>query len=190
MQSEDNFTKEYNPLLPDTSRWSSRDEQGAEAEVSEFIYGLVRLLKPQFVVETGCYLGDTTLAISNALRENEYGELFSCDIDPDKVEETMELLSENDRSAEKDRRPTAILTIPGKDLIKQLSRIDFAFIDSGNAKTRKEEIDLVIPKMPKYGIIVLHDTAPQHIEMNKTAEEISLSKIYFNTPRGLTIYQK
>jgi len=81
---ESEFTK-VNPLVRDASLWSAEDGEGAELEVSEFIGALVRLLKPKFVVETGCYKGQTTREIARALQENGHGYLYSCDTDQERV---------------------------------------------------------------------------------------------------------
>ena len=61
MQDEDKFT-------PGATGWKARDGYAAELETCEFLYGLVRLIKPASVVEGGC--GDTTRHIYKALEDN------------------------------------------------------------------------------------------------------------------------
>jgi predicted O-methyltransferase YrrM len=45
-------------------------------------YALIRILKPEVVVETGTDKGLGTLLIAQALKENSHGKVYSFDIDP------------------------------------------------------------------------------------------------------------
>ena len=47
--------------------WRSDDEMSAEEETRDFLYGLVRLIKPNYVLETGTYLGRTATAMAAAM---------------------------------------------------------------------------------------------------------------------------
>ena len=188
MQNEHNLTKGVNPLLGDKdAMWSTRDEQGAETETSEFMYGLIRLIKPAVVVETGSYLGDTTIAIAKALKENNHGKLYSCDINGSYAKEVNEWLEKEGL-----QEWGEVLLITGKELIAHLgNQIEFAFIDSGGEKgVRENEIKTLIPFMKPLQMFALHATAPQHVGMNAVANAIQLPKVYFNCPRGLTLFQK
>jgi hypothetical protein len=188
MQNENNLTGGRNPLLGDKDKmWSARDEQGSEQEVSEFMYGLIRLLKPAVVVETGSYLGDTTIAIAKALKENNHGKLYSCDIDGSYVQDVNNWIK---REGLQDWANVILIT--GQELIAQLgNQIEFSFIDSGGEKgVRENEIKTLLPFMKSMQMFALHDTAPQHVGMNAVANAIQLPKVYFNCPRGLTIFQK
>lgn len=57
----------------------------AEVELADLLYCFVRLLKPQVVVETGCFMGFTTWALGRAVRDNGFGVVVSCDNDHDKA---------------------------------------------------------------------------------------------------------
>jgi predicted O-methyltransferase YrrM len=187
MSKESMFTTN-NPLCQDIELWQTRDEQSAEEEVSEFIFGLVRLLKPKICVETGCYLGDTTVKIAEALWKNGRGKLFACDTESAKIAFVKDVLHE------KGLNPQCLLfNDKGIDMIKGLGKnmlIDFAFIDSGDAEVRREEIEEVMKYMPAFGVIVLHDTAPQHRDNSFMAGQIKLPAIYLNCPRGLSVFIK
>ena len=175
---ESEFTKGVNPLIGKKDElWEAESSDGAEKEVGEFIYGLIRLIKPKVVVETGCYKGDTTLAIERALQDNKYGELYSCDIVKEFVEHTQKRVN------------SKVLLKTGIELIKELGdKIEFAFIDSGYL-CREEEINELIKHLSKNQMFALHDTAPQHRAMKEMSEKFDLRKVYFNTPRGLTLYE-
>ena len=56
------------------------DDLSMTREEQEFIYGLVRALKPMLVVETGTYRGLTAEAIGNALADNGTGDLVTVEI--------------------------------------------------------------------------------------------------------------
>lgn len=184
MPKESDFTGN-NPICRETSLWSTRDEQSAEQEVSDFLYALVRLLKPRVVVETGCWKGDSTIAMARAVKENGRGMLYSCDIDKDLVKETLGWL-------EKEGLKAKVLCASGVELLKSFGEgeIDLAFIDSGDAAVRRGEIPHAIGRLKTLGCLVLHDTAPQHGGVSQLAGEIPLPGIYFNTPRGLSVFIK
>lgn len=192
MPNESVFTGSNNPLLPDVSAWSSQDTKSSENEVNEFIYSLVRMIKPHIVVETGCYLGEATFQIADALVRNGFGKLITCDTD----EKCIKIVEDE---IEKSNYPIGLIfpyVMIGENVINTLSDpIDFAFIDSsGNGAIREQEIEALIPKLSRFGMFLLHDTAPQHKTIREAGERIkkkyNLSAIYFNTPRGLSLYQK
>jgi len=49
------------------------DDGGVEVEVGEFIYGMVKILKPVRVLTTGIYTGISDMYIAQALKDNEIG---------------------------------------------------------------------------------------------------------------------
>lgn len=185
MPKESEFTKN-NPEV-DAAMWLSEDEQAAESEVSNFVYGLLLLIKPKMIVETGCYTGGITSAIGMALKDNNLGRAVSCDVD----ESLVNLVTKKMQNMSFDRFVT-VLHMTGIMLIQteMAQAVDFAFIDSGY-NDREEEIRAILPKMSKYGIIVLHDTAAHHKKIHDIQFKFpELQRIYLNTPRGLTLFQK
>ncbi len=52
------------PECPNPKRWQMYDSMTAEAEVLEFLRTLVTTIKPELVVETGSFLGVSTLWIA------------------------------------------------------------------------------------------------------------------------------
>src|ERR1700756_5952693 len=69
------------PECPHPERWSMFDSMTAEYEVLEFLRTLVTTIKPDLVVETGSFLGVSTLWIAQALRLNGFGRIVSCEYD-------------------------------------------------------------------------------------------------------------
>jgi predicted O-methyltransferase YrrM len=179
--SENAFT---NPtaLCPRVDLWSAPDDMSSECEVTDFLYSLVRLLKPKIVLETGCFLGATSGAIGHALKRNKYGRLITCDVDPGLADHVTKL-------ARRLRLPIDVLHADSSQAIRRLQAIDLAFVDSG--EDRPKEILSLIPKMSAFGIIALHDTAPHHrLVEHDYFESRGLKYIYMNTPRGLTLLQR
>lgn len=186
MTSEKDFTKGINPLCPNDEAWTTRDEQSSENEVNDFLYALVRLIKPKFVVETGCYLGDGTIKIAKALKENGFGKVMTCDTDPERVAWVAGRIMDK-----KLQNIAQVVMCTGLELIKDCKgMVDFAFIDSSpKCKERYAEIEALIPMLQPYQMFCLHDTAPQHSGMCEEVKKIKLPSVYFNCPRGLTLFQ-
>ena len=65
------------PECPHPERWSMYDSMTAEVEVLEFLRTLVTTIKPNLVVETGTFMGISTLWIAEALRLNGFGRIIS-----------------------------------------------------------------------------------------------------------------
>ena len=58
------------------------DSMTAEVEVLEFLRTLVTTVKPQTVVETGTFMGISTLWIAEGLKANGLGKVITCEYDP------------------------------------------------------------------------------------------------------------
>ena len=66
------------PECPHPERWSMYDSMTAEVEVLEFLRTLVTTTKPNLVVETGTFMGVSTLWIAEAMRLNGFSRIVSC----------------------------------------------------------------------------------------------------------------
>jgi len=150
--------------------WSARDGEASEYEVGDLLYGLIRIIKPGVVVETGCYLGDTTARMGEALRDNKHGRLHSCDLDIERVHFVQ------DRCRE---LPVQVLHMGGREMIRSLGQIDFAFIDGGD---RQEQVEDMI-KGPNC-VIALHDSRWKVLEPIKS---MGFREMFFHTPRGISL---
>lgn len=64
-------------LLPEptNAEFKMYNTGGVEQEVGEFLYGLVRILKPNHVLETGTHKGIASSYMGSALKENTKGKL-------------------------------------------------------------------------------------------------------------------
>jgi len=144
------------------------------------------MIKPKNVVETGCYLGDGTIAIAKALKANGFGRIITCDTDPERVEFVRRRIKDEELDLF-----ASVTCHTGKETIEAVGAlIDFAFIDSSSeGSVRGDEVKELLKHLLPMKLFALHDTAPQHPQIRLVAESIKLPKIYFNTPRGLNLFQ-
>lgn len=167
--------------------WTARDAQSSEDEVGDFFYGLIRLIKPLTVIETGCYLGDTTIKIAKALRDNGVGEMITCDTGSDQYAYTRDRICKENLDD-----VCKVVFEKGVNIIKYGFKgkgIDFAFIDSGVNEVRTEEINGLLKVLNPNGMFAIHDTARHHQSNNqKLVKSIKLPNLYFNTPRGVSLF--
>lgn len=174
---ESQFTKP-SELCPRPELWHSPNGMASETEVGDFLFGLTRLLKPTVVVETGCHDGTTSFKIAEAIKANKYGSFLTCDIEEHYV---VSLRTE----AVKRGLSIDAQCMRGHQLIQKCTFIDLAFLDSGG--NREIEVSLALKKMSRFGVIALHDTAP-HQMGSSIPTRFQMPSIYFNTPRGLTLF--
>jgi Methyltransferase domain len=121
--------------------WSIDDGASAELEMGEFLHGLVRMLKPDLVVETGTYRGMTAYTMALACQFNGLGRVVTCD--PVRHSD-MDVFLENDY----------LTYIQGSSLdLPELRLADLVFSDS-LVPLRIEEYKLVKPGC----VFVVHDT--------------------------------
>jgi hypothetical protein len=123
--------------------WTEIDPVSAEVEMGQLLFGLVRMLKPKIVVETGTYRCHTAQFIAQAVRHNGFGHAWTCDI-----EIGIGHLGKLDAYPEITFTKCSSLDLP------QLREADFVFSDSAQ-DLRPKEYELVKPGC----VFVVHDTA-------------------------------
>jgi len=74
----------WRPTLSHVVELSEQEDDaiGVTAAEGMVLYGLVRALRPEYVVETGIATGVSTSFISAALIQNDFGNLYSIDLPP------------------------------------------------------------------------------------------------------------
>lgn len=156
-------------------QWTAPDEFATENETRDFVYGLVRLVKPMVVVETGCYQGGMT-AILCAVAWPGY--VFSCDTNEECVEAARQVAPSS----------PFILKMTGVALIEQIPMpIDFAFLDSGG--DRLEEAQALLPKLSAGAYVVIHDSRRpnEQAALAYLQEHAKTELLTFDTPRGCAV---
>ncbi len=175
------------PECPHPERWHMYDSMTAEAEVLEFLYTLVTTTKPELIVETGSFLGVSTLWIAKALKDNGFGKIISCEFDPVVFAKAKEKIDASGYSEWIELRNESSLEMHIE------GTIDLFFSDS-DLPIRESEVKRFLPQIRPTGLILMHD-ASSHLKTVRDAafkmeSEGLLSCIFLPTPRGLVVAQK
>src|ERR1700733_8636887 len=175
------------PECPHPERWHMFDSMTAEAEVLEFLRTLVTTLKPSLIVETGSFLGVSTVWMAEGLRENGFGRIVSCEFDPVVFTKTQEKIAASGLAQWIDLRNGSSLEIevPGQ--------IDLLFSDS-DLDIREQEVRRFLPQISSNGLILMHDASSHQRKVREAALRLEaeglISAVLLPTPRGLIIAQK
>jgi predicted O-methyltransferase YrrM len=175
------------PECPHPERWKMYDSMTAEVEVLEFLRTLVTTLKPNVIVETGTFMGISTLWLAEGLKQNGFGKVITCEYDPVVFEKTKERIGKSGLSDWIDARNESSLEM------KVDGTIDMLFSDS-EPTLREQEIRRFLPQMNPTGVILVHD-ASSHLKTVRDAaikleQEGLISTVLLSTPRGLVLAQK
>jgi predicted O-methyltransferase YrrM len=159
----------------------------AEAEVLEFLRTLITTVKPELVVETGSFLGVSTLWIAEGMKANGFGKIVSCEFDPLVFAKAKEKIAASGLSEWIELRNESSLEMQVD------GTIDLLFSDS-DMPIREAEVKRFLPQIRSTGLILMHD-ASSHLKIVRDAafkmeSEGLLSCIFLPTPRGLVVAQK
>lgn len=175
------------PECPEPERWSMYDSMSAEVEVLEFLRCLVTTTKPKLIVETGTFMGISTLWLAEGVKQNGFGQIVTSEFDP-KVFAAAKQRIESSELAEwiEMRNESSLET-------KIDGTIELLFSDS-DMPVREQEVRRFLPQMNPYGLIVMHD-ASSHLKIVREAalkleREGLISVVLLPTPRGLVLAQK
>ena len=139
------------------------DSMTAEVEVLEFLRCLVRTLKPQTVVETGTFMGISTLWIAEGLKANGFGKVITCEYDSAVFAKAKERIDNSGLAKWIDCRNESSLET------RVHGAIDLLFSDS-DPPLREQEVRRFLPHMNPNGLILMHD-ASSHL---KTVREAAM----------------
>ena len=172
---------------PRPERWRMYDSMTAEYEVLEFLKTLVTTIKPELVVETGTFSAVSTLWIAEALKENGFGKIVSCEYDAKVFARAQERVAESGLAQWIELRNESSLEM------KVEGTIDLFFSDS-DPPLREKEVRRYLPQIRSTGVILMHD-ASSHMKTVRDAalrleQEGLISVVLLPTPRGLVIAQK
>lgn len=164
--------------------WSMFDEWTAEVENVEFLYALVRLLKPRFALETRCRFGITATAIGGALRDNGRGRLVTIEPDRECFRVAAERISAIDLQA-------FVHPVRGSSLdYIAPEKIELALFDS-ELPIRGEEFRHFLPMLAPEAMVLFHDSSSAQRTVRDTVDALTseglLEAMLLPTPRGLAI---
>ena len=133
-----NDPKHLNAREGERTAW---DGTAAEYEMSDLLWGFVRMVKPKIVVETGTYMGHSARRMAQAIQQNGFGWLWTCDV----------LVNDQAISHCTDGLPATFVNCKSVDL-PQLKEADLVWSDS-NMDQRPLEYELVKPGC----VFLMHD---------------------------------
>jgi prolipoprotein diacylglyceryltransferase/predicted O-methyltransferase YrrM len=172
---------------PHPERWKMYDSMTAEYEVLQFLHTLVTTIKPELVVETGTFMGVSTLKIAEGLQENGFGKVISLEYDAKVFEKAKARVVDSGLSDWIELRNESSLDA------KINGEIDLLFSDS-DPPLREQEVRRFLPQMNPYGLVLMHDASSHLATVREAAKKMEqeglISIILMPTPRGLVIAQK
>lgn len=155
---------------------------GAEIELIDVIYAMIRLLRPRLVVESGCHRGFTTYAMGRAAQDVEDCHVVSCDNDKEMVEMAQARCAQ---------LPVEILCCSALDweFTQWLGHADFVFLDADES-TRAKNLEQC-----KIGaLVIIHDTAWRNGKIEPGLENMPRNQPgqvdFDETWRGFTILRR
>lgn len=156
-----------------------------EKESAEFLYYVVKMIRPEIVVETGT--GLSTILMASALLENKSGHLYSFDIDL----KAMERLNGYDLNTNI-LKNVSVFIEPAKKL--DLDKIDLLFLDADHSyEAVKKELEIFREYLVPGSYVAFHDSMHEKF-VNKVGRAIKEFRagnetegINFKTMFGLTI---
>lgn len=186
---------------PTDSNYSMENTGGVELEVGEFLYGLIRMMKPENVLETGTHLGVGASYIGMALKDNGKGHL-----------DTLEYLPEIQTQAEyrmKLLRLTNYVTCHLADALafQPKTRYQLIFLDT-EPGTRFREFLRYYSYLDEGGYIFIHDLGRHLQQIDIPGQDFAwpfgvlpegivnlihkgfIKTFHFDTPRGLSGFYK
>ena len=175
------------PECPHPERWRMFDSMTAEVEVLEFLRSIVTTVKPNLVVETGTFLGVSTVYMAEGMKQNGFGKIITCEPDPDVFAKAKQKIESSGFGKFVEcRRESSLET-------KISGTIDLLFCDS-MPELREPEVRRFLPQVNPNGLILLHDSS-SHLKTVRDAamrleQEGLISAVFLPTPRGLVVAQK
>jgi predicted O-methyltransferase YrrM len=175
------------PECPHPERWSMYDSMTAEVEVLEFLRTLVTTIKPALVVETGTFMGLSTLWIAEALRLNGFGRIITCEQDAKLYQAARQKFDASEFCDLIELRNESSLEM------KVDGTIDLFFSDS-DMPIREQEVRRYLPQISPFGLILMHDASSHLKQVREAALKLEreglISVVLLPTPRGLVVAQK
>lgn len=138
--------------------------------LGEFLYGLTRTLRPELIVEIGCFIGLSTHHFAQALRENGKGKILAVDLfEPHKPVNLMNPLEIANSYLNKAQLEDIVTYVKGDsiEVSRRISpeireRIDLLFID-GDHTVRGvfADFNAYYNDLKAGGYLLLHDINPE-----------------------------
>lgn len=150
----------YGSLQPDcwNKEWRQVERFGGgmaiELEVGEFLNALVRMTKPEVVVETGTHKGFSTLMIASAIKANGKGHLYTVDMIDHGVLKECERYGVAPFVTFTKSDSSAMIS----KLAPRVKNIDFLWLDADHSTEAViKELNAALPLLRKGTLVAFHD---------------------------------
>lgn len=181
--------------------WSAFNSGGIECEVGEYLYGLIRMTKPKYVLETGTHHGIGASYMAAACKANGFGEVH-----------TLEFLPENhaiarNRFKKLDLERYIVGSLADVAEYEPEFKYDIILLDT-EPQTRFKELLQFYDNLNEGGYLFIHDLH-RHMhqievddhefawpygaipkEMAELVKKGKLRPFHFSTPRGFSGFYK
>jgi predicted O-methyltransferase YrrM len=175
------------PECPSPHRWHMVDAQSAEIEVLDFLKSLVLTTKPDLILETGTFVGHSSMKMAEGLRENGFGRIITVEYDGAVFAKAKQNIDESGLGKWIEYRNASSLETTVD------SPIDILYSDS-DVNIRESEIRHFLPQIKPRGLVLVHDAGSNFKVVRDAAlrleQEGLLSVVLLSTPRGLVVAQK
>jgi len=176
---------------PWKGQWSVVNEFGGgwavELEVGEFLHGIVRMLKPDVIVETGTHKGFCALMMAKALEQNGDGHLHTVDLTDHGVKAMFERFKVSQRVTFYKARSTDVLQSMPKN-----RKLDFLWLDADHSEESVlAELQTALPFLKPGSYVGYHDALVDPREDSAVkkirAQHPSWEYIRFFSARGVDL---
>ncbi len=179
----------------------SFNDAGIECETGEFLYGLIRIMQPKKVLETGTHWGVGSAYMGMALKDNGDGVLDTVEFLPEIYSRAQERI----RILDLERFVKCYLIDASKFVASHQYQV--MLLDT-EPQTRFAELLRFFPFLSPGGFVFIHDLHrhmhqipnAEHgfawpygkipVELKQLVNSGQLRPIHFSTPRGLTGFYK
>lgn len=189
------------------SLYTAFNDAGVECEVGEFLYSITRLLKPQYVLETGTHWGISASYIGFALQDNECGRLQTFEFLEPNYKEAMRIVNNLRLLVPTNKAGTVDIELRDVQSFTPTVKYQLMFLDT-EPQTRFAELERFYPYLDEGGFVFIHDLH-RHMhqisnsehgfawpygripkEMHHLIRTGKLRPFHFPTPRGFTGFYK
>jgi predicted O-methyltransferase YrrM len=175
------------PECPYPDRWHMLDSQSAEAEILDFLKSFIVTVKPELVLETGTFIGHSSMKMAEGMRENGFGKIVTIEYDPVVFAKAKQNIDASGLGEWIEYRNASSL-----DTVVE-GTIDILFSDS-DLNIRESEIRRFLPQIKPRGLVLVHDASSTFKVVREAVlrleQEGLLSVVLLSTPRGMVIAQK
>ena len=174
----------------DLDHWNQ--PSGISTEEGELLYGLIRVVRPTLVLETGTNIGVSSSYICLGLQDNGFGHLTT-------IEHMTSVAPFAKKKLEEMGFDNFNVFVGEVEIFPQPQpeSVDFMWLDTELAQ-RYAELVRFFPSVKPGGIICIHDLWTLDFDqfggvpddMRKLIQTGELRALTFNTPHGISVFQR